>query len=226
MNYDNLIVGEFPVQKDTVTIGGDQALKAGCVLGRKTISAGAKGSYYFALSALTASAGVVTLTVDGTAFAVDTTTASTVDTIIADLVAAVNADTTCAFKAEADTTNHRIYLTAKAVGAFAGDIAITLTKSSALVLTIGSKTQATAAADASNGEFYAVNSSLSDGTEVPRAVLLEDVTVESGETGKALVAYTGAFNKSKLTFGSTDTWATHSNAMRDRSMFAVEVVEA
>ena len=41
--YENLIAGPFPLQKDTVTIGGNQNLKAGCVLGFKSVSAGAKG---------------------------------------------------------------------------------------------------------------------------------------------------------------------------------------
>ena len=61
--YENLIAGPFPLQKDTVTIGGNQTLKAGCVLGFKSVSAGAKGKYRFALSSITAAAGTVSVTI-------------------------------------------------------------------------------------------------------------------------------------------------------------------
>lgn len=225
MNYENLIVGDFPLQKETVTIGGNQELKAGCVLGRKTITAGAKGKFSFALTSLTADDGTVSATIDGETYSVDTTSESTIDSILTALAAGINADSTCAFAASADTSADKLVLEAKAVGAFANSITISMAKTGDIVLTIGSKTTVTSGADASSGEFYAVNSGLSDGTQFPRAVLLEDVTVANGSTGKALVAFTGVFNKSKLTFGSTDTWATHADGMRDRCMFAVDVVE-
>lgn len=226
--YENLIAGPFPLQKDTVTIGGNQNLKAGCVLGFKSVSAGAKGKYRFALSSITAAAGTVSVTIDTETFSIDTTAEGanhTIDEILDSLAAAVNASSTVAFEATADKSNDYFILEAKAVGTWAGDVTISMAKTGDLVLTIGSKTQVTAPADASTGEFYAVDHSADDGTQVARAVLLEDIVVANGSLGKAVVAYTGCFNKSKLTFGGSDTIADQYINMLDHSIFAVDVVE-
>ena len=226
--YENLIAGPFPLQKDTVTIGGNQNLKAGCVLGFKSVSAGAKGKYRFALSSITAAAGTVSVTIDTETFSIDTTAEGsnhTIDEILDSLAAAVNASSTVAFEATADKTNDYFILEAKAVGTWAGDVTISMAKTGDLVLTIGSKTQVTAPADASTGEFYAADHSADDGTQVARAVLLEDIVVANGSLGKAVVAYTGCFNKSKLTFGGSDTIADQYINMLDHSIFAVDVVE-
>lgn len=224
MKYDNIIAGDFPMVKDKVVLGGNQNLKMGCVLGRKSVSAGAKGKYYFALTSFTgADSSTLSVTIGEKTYSIDCDSASTVDGMLEALAAEVNADSTCEFTATADKTNDRFYLEAKNVGTWAASVTITMSKTT-MTLTIGSKTQATAAADASNGEYYAVNSSLSDGTQIPRAVLLEDVTVAEGSTAIASAAFTGVFNKDKLSFGSTDTWATHFNDMRDRCMFVKDVV--
>lgn len=226
--YENLIAGPFPLQKDTVTIGGNQNLKAGCVLGFKSVSAGAKGKYRFALSSITAAAGTVSVTIDTETFSIDTTAEGanhTIDEILDSLAAAVNASSTVSFEATADKSNDYFILEAKAVGTWAGDVTISMAKTGDLVLTIGSKTQVTAPADASTGEFYAADHSADDGTQVARAVLLEDIVVANGSLGKAVVAYTGCFNKSKLTFGGSDTIADQYINMLDHSIFAVDVVE-
>ena len=91
--YENLIAGPFPLQKDTVTIGGNQTLKAGCVLGFKSVSAGAKGKYRFALSSITAAAGTVSVTIGENTFSIDTTAEGSNHTIdeILDSLAALNA---------------------------------------------------------------------------------------------------------------------------------------
>lgn len=224
MNYDNFIVGLFPVVKALATIGGNQTLKKGCVLGKKNVSAGAKEKVYFGLSSLTPNTGTVAVTIGEKAFSVDTDTESTIDGILDALAAAVNADTTCEFAATADKTNDRLYLEAKAVGAAQHSVTITMSKTGTVTITIGSKTSVTTGTDPSNGEYYAVVAAADDGTQYPRAVLLEDVTVANGDTAKASVAFTGEFNKAKLSFGSTDTWATHEVGMRDRGMFIRDVV--
>ena len=178
--YENLIAGPFPLQKDTVTIGGNQNLKVGCVLGFKSVSAGAKGKYSFALSSFTAGAGTVSVTIGEEAFSVDTTTAGdnhTIDEILTSLAEAVNASTLVAFEATADTSADKLVLEAKAVGAWAGDVTISMAKSGDVVVTIGDKTQVTAPADASSGEFYAADHTKNDGTQIARAVLLEDIVV-------------------------------------------------
>lgn len=227
--YENLIAGPFPLQKDTVTIGGNQNLKAGCVLGFKSISAGAKGKYRFALSSITAAAGTVSVTIGENTFSIDTTAEGgnhTIDEILDSLAAAVNASSLVAFEATADKSNDYFILEAKAVGTWAGDVTITMAKTGDLALTIGGKTQVTAPADASTGEFFAADHTKDDGTQTARAVLLEDIVVANGTTGKAVVAYTGCFNKSKLTFGGSDTIADQYTNMLDHSIFAVDVVEA
>ena len=227
--YENLIAGPFPLQKDTVTIGGNQNLKAGCVLGFKSVSAGAKGKYRFALSSITAAAGTVSVTIDTETFSIDTTAEGahhTIEDILDSLAAAVNASSLVAFEAIADKTNDYFILEAKAVGTWAGDVTISMAKTGDLVLTIGSKTQVTAPADASTGEFFAADHTNDDGTQVARAVLLEDIVVANGSLGKAVVAYTGCFNKSKLTFGGSDTIADQYTNMLDHSIFAVDMVEA
>ena len=226
--YENLIAGPFPLQKDTVTIGGNQNLKAGCVLGFKSVSAGAKGKYRFALSSITAAAGTVSVTIDTETFSIDTTAEGanhTIDEILDSLAAAVNASSTVAFEATADKSNDYFILEAKAVGTWAGGVTLSMAKTGDLVLTIGSKTQVTAPADASSGEFFAADHTKNDGTQIARAVLLEDIVVANGATGKAVVAYTGCFNKSKLTFGGSDTIANQYINMLDHSIFAVDVVE-
>lgn len=226
--YQNLIAGPFPMQKDTVTIGGNQTLKAGCVLGFKSPSDGAKGKYSFALTSFTAGAGAVSCSIGDDDFSVNTTADGdndTVDEILTSLAAEINAVTTCEFKATADTSADKLVLEAKTVGAWAGDVTITMSKSGDVVVTIGDKTQVTAPADASTGEFFAADHTEDDGTQVARAVLLEDITVANGTTGKAVVAYTGCFNKSKLTFGGSDTVADQYVNMIDHCIFAVDVVE-
>ena len=227
--YENLIAGPFPLQKDTVTIGGNQNLKAGCVLGFKSVSAGAKGKYRFALSSITAAAGTVSVTIGENTFSIDTTAEGrnhTIDEILDSLAAAVNASSLVAFEATADKSNDYFILEANSVGTWAGDVTISMAKTGDLVLTIGDKTQVTAPADASTGEFFAADHTAVDGTQVARAVLLEDITVANGSLGKAVVAYTGCFNKYKLTFGGSDTIADQYTNMLDHSIFAVDVVEA
>lgn len=226
--YQNLIAGPFPLQKDTVTIGGNQNLKAGCVLGFKSVTDGAKGKYRFALSSITAAAGTVSVTIGEDTFSIDTTESGsnhTIDEILDSLAAAVNASSTVAFEATADKSNDYFILEAKAVGTWAGDVTISMAKTGDLVLTIGSKTQVTAPADASTGEFFAADHTAVDGTQTARAVLLEDIVVANGSLGKAVVAYTGCFNKSKLTFGGSDTLEDQYTNMLDHCIFAVDVVE-
>ena len=226
--YPNLIAGKFPIQKATVTIGCNQDLKAGCVLGYKSVSAGAKGKYRFALSSITAAAGTVSVTIGEDTFSIDTTAEGnnhTIDEILDSLAAAVNASSLVAFEATANKTNDYFILEAKTVGTWAGDVTISMAKTGDLVLTIGDKTQVTARADASTGEFFAADHTKNDGTQIARAVLLEDIAVANGSLGKALIAYTGCFNQSKLTFGGSDTIADQFTNMIDHSIFAVDVVE-
>lgn len=222
MNYDNLIAGPFPIVRQTVKIGASQTLLTGTVLGKKTVTAGAKAKFSFALSALTAGAGSVTATIEGKTYEVETSTSSSIDNILGDLAAAINADTGCKFRATANTADDELVLEANTVGVWANSVDISMDKVD-VTITIGSKTTETAGVDASSGEYYAVDSSKSDGTQEPIAVLLEDVTTSSA-TGLAVVALTGEFNVNKLIFGGSDDWADHETAMRKNGMFIRDAV--
>ena len=106
--YQNLFAGDFPQSREAVTIGSAQTLKAGCILGKKTATAGAKGKFSFALSAITAAEGSVTLYVGESGYTVVTTAESTIANILADLVSAVNDDSSCGFAATADAASSTI----------------------------------------------------------------------------------------------------------------------
>lgn len=71
----------------------------------------------------------------------------------------------------------------------------------------------------SGGQAKIVDSTKTDGTQVPHAVLLEDVVTGAGVTAPAPVALSGEFNGAALIFGGTDTVTTHEAALRDRSIF-------
>lgn len=62
-----------------------------------------------------------------------------------------------------------------------------------------------------------------DGRRTPYAVLLEAVDATSADK-PAAVALTGEFDSGALTFGGTDTVATHKAALRDLSIFAITPV--
>lgn len=70
----------------------------------------------------------------------------------------------------------------------------------------------------SSGEYYAVDSSKSDGTQTAVAVLLIDCNATSAAKF-APVAFTGEFNKDLAKFGGTDTLAKHEDALRARSIY-------
>lgn len=223
MQYQNLIGGDFPQARGSVTIGVSQTLKAGSVLGKKTVTAGAKGVFSFLLSSLTAAEGSVTLSIDALTYTVSTTTESTLSTILTALAAAVNADSESPFVATADTANSKLVLTANTVGTWANDSVLSLA-SSGITLTIGSKVTVTSGVDFSDGSHFLVDSSKSDGTQTAVCVLLEDVTTGADATAQGVVARTGEFVSDSLIFGGTDTVATHIDAMRARCLFPVSSV--
>ena len=73
------------------------------------------------------------------------------------------------------------------------------------------------------GKFKTVNTANSDGSEAPYAVLAEDADATSADT-LATVYLTGSFNQAALTFGGTDTYATHKVAMRKLCLFVKPVI--
>ena len=69
-----------------------------------------------------------------------------------------------------------------------------------------------------SGKLTIVNSTKSDGTQLPYAVLAENVDATSADK-KCGVYLTGEFNIDKLVFGGTDTAATHKVNARKIGIF-------
>lgn len=75
------------------------------------------------------------------------------------------------------------------------------------------------------GKCVKVDSSKSDGSQTPFGVLAEDIDATSADV--ATVAYlSGEFNAAALTFGGTDTAATHKAALRDLNIYVRTAVSA
>lgn len=69
-----------------------------------------------------------------------------------------------------------------------------------------------------SGKCAIVNSALTDGTQSPKYVLLEDADASAGDR-IATVGVTGEYNANALIFGGTDTYATHKVALRALCIF-------
>ena len=69
-----------------------------------------------------------------------------------------------------------------------------------------------------SGKLNIVDSTKSDGTQIPYAVLAEDIDATSADK-KCGVYLTGEFNINKLVFGGTDTAATHKVNARKIGIF-------
>lgn len=68
------------------------------------------------------------------------------------------------------------------------------------------------------GKAVAVDSTAEDGSEDPYGVIADDVKAN----GSVVVYLTGEFNVNALTFGGTDTDATHKRALRNIGIFLKE----
>jgi len=69
-----------------------------------------------------------------------------------------------------------------------------------------------------SGKLTIVDSTKSDGTETPYAILADAVDASSDDK-VAAVYLTGEFNQAALVFGGTDTYATHKVAARKVGLF-------
>lgn len=69
-----------------------------------------------------------------------------------------------------------------------------------------------------SGEAVTVDSAAVDGSQVPYAVLAEDVDATSA-AAPAAIYLTGEFNEGKLTFGGIDTADTHRTKLREIGIF-------
>lgn len=75
------------------------------------------------------------------------------------------------------------------------------------------------------GEAVPVNSLATDGSEIPYAILQEDVDATDGAK-PGTIYLTGEFNENALTFGGTDTSATHKLKLREIGIFLKNNQEA
>jgi hypothetical protein len=75
------------------------------------------------------------------------------------------------------------------------------------------------------GNLKAVDSSQTDGTQNPYAVLAEDTDATSADVPAPLFL-TGEFDQNRLVFGGSDTVDTHRKALRALSIFAKPALEA
>lgn len=68
------------------------------------------------------------------------------------------------------------------------------------------------------GEAALVDSAATDGSQTPYSILQEDVDATS-EAKPGAIYLTGEFNENALTFGGTDTAATHKTKLREIGIF-------
>lgn len=118
---------------------------AGTIVAKTSAAAGAKRTLAVTIANNATAAGKVTLTIGGTAYAVDVTSSGTPATTATALVSALTADASCPFAATA--SSGVVTLTAKDKGVAQNDIAIVgASTATSQTITIGSNT--TAGADA------------------------------------------------------------------------------
>jgi len=73
--------------------------------------------------------------------------------------------------------------------------------------------------------YKLVDSSATDGSQEPFAVLMEDVDASAGPA-VGIANLTGEYIRTKLIFGGSDTWQTHFTAARKNSIFFKESRQA
>jgi hypothetical protein len=76
-----------------------------------------------------------------------------------------------------------------------------------------------------SGKFILSLSAAADGSQVIRAILLDDCNASAADQ-RALVAFTGEFNPAKVVFGTGHTSASTDQACRDRGIFWKATVPA
>ena len=102
---------------------------------------------------------------------------------------------------------------------FAGNVAPVVADIATIVSGAGILTRGTVLGLVTlSGKLTIVDSSKSDGTQLPYAVLAENVDATSADKDCG-VYLTGEFNNDKLVFGGTDTAATHKVNARKIGIF-------
>lgn len=195
LTYKNLEAGVKPIVTDTATILTGNNLTAGSLLGKITKGAG------------TGAAG--TNTGNGT-FTPDSTTPILTKSIVGAY------RITC----KQAVTNGGIFEVANPDGICLGLYKVGDTWSNQIKFVIADGGTDFAVGDfftytiaAGSGKCKLSNSVATDGSEIPYAVLLEDIDASSADK-TAPVGLEGEFNSNFMTFGGSDTAATRKDALR------------
>lgn len=207
-NYtpDRLHAGDHPLETADATILTGQNLTRGTVLGKATRGA----------ASAVADGGN---TGDGTVSAVTVGNAAEVgDYVITCTAAAANGGTFEVVSPSGDMLDDL----SVGVAYSNGHLGLTIADG-ATDWIVGDKVTVTVATG--SGKCVVVNSANTDGTEVAFAVLAQDTDASAADK-VAPVYLAGDFNEDQLTFGGSDTAATHRDAMRDRGMYLKSPVSA
>lgn len=203
--FDNLLAGDADVGTRSVIIAAAQTLLRGAVLGLKTIVAAIARVASVTLSGTTAVGGAaVTLTVGTVTYIYTTVTGDTPTVVAAALKALVNADPTRAVNAT--NTAGKLILTFIVPGVNTATVSVVSADAN---ITAAASVNDTAGADMIEGDGVLVDSTHSDGSQVAKVILLEDITTGASERKPAPCATSGEFNSLALTVGGTDTLAQH-----------------
>jgi len=76
-----------------------------------------------------------------------------------------------------------------------------------------------------SGKYILSLTAPSDGSEVPRAILAEDVDASLGDVD-TIVYLAGEFNHEKMTFGTAHTAATTKDGLRDLNIYLKDPVKS
>jgi len=195
--YDNLIGGGDPElhTKNITLVSGAGSLKRGTVLGKITkgaISSAAKSG------GNTGNGDFGTLSLGAKAkvgvYTLKANTETTFTVINPDGICLADAMIGIAYAGEIDFT------------IIAGEIAFVADDSFTVTVAAGS------------GKYKTVNSANTDGSQVMDCVLSRDTDATSTDVD-TIAYYSGLFNIEALTFGGTDTYETHQDALRSLDIY-------
>jgi Bacteriophage lambda head decoration protein D len=201
LTMDNLFAGGFPAHGNSVTIvQGEGTLARGAVLGKIT-----KG-------AISIAAG--TNTGNGAAGAITRLAKAVVGVYT---LTCISTGTNVGTFRVLDPNGYRLADLVVAQAYNNGHFSITIADGSADFV-VGDSFSVTVAAG--SGNYRLVNSSNTDGSDVPDAILAESRVVAAATDETSVPVYeTGEFNSAALTFGGSDTFTTHRDALKKKNIF-------
>lgn len=197
---DKLFAGNFPVHTNSVTLlANEGALLRGAVLGKVT-----KG---------TAAIVAGTNTGNGAAGAITRLAKAIVgDYKITCITAATNGGTFKVVDPNGNRMNDLVVGTAYNNGHFSVTIADGTTDfivNDSFTVTIA----------AGSGKYRLVNSANTDGSNVAEAVLAEDIPASTSDVTNVPIYETGDFNSAALTFGGSDLYTAHTDALKSKCIY-------